>query len=97
MGLVSTGDSRVAYMKSCVVYDAGGEIRHVHTVVDMDGVQETSENTVSERALAMAGERGLDTSDLRTLLVDPARISGAVRMRVDTATGTLQTLESSTL
>ncbi|MEU7748584.1 hypothetical protein [Nonomuraea sp. NPDC049158] len=93
----STGDGRVAYVKGCVLYDADGVIQHVHHVVDMEGVAETPESVVAERALALARDRGLDYAALRTLHVDPSLISGAVRMRVDTSSGALVTEESATL
>ena len=68
----STGDGRVAHVKSCVLYDADGVIQHVHHVVDMEGVEETPESVVAERALALARDRGLDYAALRTLHVDPS-------------------------
>jgi hypothetical protein len=91
------GTSVSLYGASCVLYDADGVIQHVHHVVDMEGVEETPESVVAERALTLARDRGLDHAALRTLHVDPSLISGAVRMRVDTSSGALVTEESSTL
>ncbi|MFB7178322.1 hypothetical protein ACFCYI_11500 [Streptomyces sp. NPDC056257] len=82
-GFSSTGDSRVAYAKSCVVYDASGKIVHVHHVVDMEGVDETPESTVVERALALVKDEGLDPAELETLLVDPSLFDKPSHLRVD--------------
>jgi hypothetical protein len=89
MEFVSTGDSRVAHVKSCVVYDEHGVIQHVHHVVDMDGVEETPESSASERALALATERGLESARLKTLLADPSLFKSQGRMRVDVPSKTL--------
>jgi hypothetical protein len=89
MEFLSTGDRHVAHVKSCLVYDPNGVIQHVHHVVDMEGVEETPENIVSERALALATERGLDYARLQTLLVDPSLIRGPADLRVDPQNRTL--------
>ncbi|MEU7602044.1 hypothetical protein AB0B78_38850 [Streptomyces sp. NPDC040724] len=55
----------------------------MHHVVDMEGVDETPESTVVERALELVKGEGLDPAGLETLLVDPSIFDKPSHLRVD--------------
>jgi hypothetical protein len=90
MEFVSTDDGRVRSVKCCVLFDiSSGEIQLVHRVVDLDGADETADEDVVRRALALANDVRLNTAALEALLVEPSTITGSTHYRVDTRTKSL--------
>jgi hypothetical protein len=83
-------DDRTAIqsVQYCFVFDpSDGEIQHVHSVVTMEGADETSDDELMQRALSLARERlategGTYSGDLEAILVDPTDLK-PVPYRVD--------------
>lgn len=72
---MTTGKHQVHSVKCCVVYDpVDGTIYHVHQVVTLTGAEETPDDRMEERALALASERGIDTSRLKVLHIAPEQL-----------------------
>jgi hypothetical protein len=86
----SQATKRVHSIRSFAAFDANGKIVHVHTVVTMEGAEETPLAEIEQRALDLAAERGFDRSELATLQLDPAKIEPDVRYRVDPRKRVLQ-------
>jgi hypothetical protein len=79
-----SGAPRVQSVQCCVVFDpADGEIKHIHDVVTFEGGEAVSDYEVEQRALSLAAERGLDSSRLKAIHVDPAELEPARRYAVD--------------
>jgi len=85
----STSD-RPFEVKTFAVYDADGAIVHVHSVVTVEGAQETSDAEAEQAALRNAEARGLDTSGLKTLAIDAQEVESGIRYRVDPASRSLR-------
>jgi hypothetical protein len=90
-------------MKACVVFDsANGASLHVHQVVTIEGAEETPDEEVTRRALALAQERlesgtplpgeqsiGAVEGELEALQLDPSQLDITGPHRVDPQTGSL--------
>jgi hypothetical protein len=77
-----------------VVFDStDGTIRHIHDVVTFEGGEAVSDYDVEQRALSLAAERGLESSTLKTLRVDPEELEPSRRYAVDPENLVLKTLE----
>lgn len=71
-------------VQCCVVFDpTDGEIHHIHDVVTFEGGEAVSDYEVEQRALGLAAERGLDSSTLKTIHVDPEQLEPGRRYAVD--------------
>ena len=79
-----SGSPRVQSVQSCVVFDSrDGTIVHIHDVVTMEGGEAISDYDVEQRALSLAAERGLDSSTLKTLRIDPEELEPGRLYAVD--------------
>jgi hypothetical protein len=79
-GNQTTGAPRVQSVQCCVVFDASdGKIHQIHEVVTLEGAEAVSDYEVEQRALSLAAERGLDSSTLNTIHVDPAELKPSRR------------------
>jgi hypothetical protein len=85
----STSD-RPFEVKTYAVYDADGVIVHIHSVITVEGAQETSDAEAEQAALKHAEERGLDTSGLNTLAIDGQQVESGIRYRVDPVSRSLR-------
>jgi len=99
-GNAASTDHVVSSVKGCVVFDsATGVIQHVHQVVTIEGAEETADDEVANRALALARERlesgtalpGEATvrsveGELAVLPFDPAELDLSRPYRVDPKT-----------
>ena len=80
----TTGASRVQSVQCCVVFDSSdGEIHQIHEVVTLEGAEAVPDNEVEQRALSLAAERGLDSSTLKAIQVDPEELEPNRRYAVD--------------
>jgi len=82
-------------MKCCVVFDSKGNIQHVHRVVTLEGAPQASDRDVAQRALSLAKERGLDTSKLDVVSVDPNLFEPNAEYRVDVKKKSVVRVDSS--
>ncbi len=91
----STGTDRIQSVKTYAVYDgADGAIVHAHSVVTVEGAEETSDEEVQQRALELASMHVADVGSLRTLRVDHTQLVKGVRYRVDPESLSLQPLDA---
>ena len=85
-------------VQCCVVFDStNGTIHHVHEVVTLEGAEGVSDYEVEQTALNLAAERGLDSSALKAIHVNPeelAPLAPGEGYAVDTDKLTLVRLES---
>ena len=89
-----TGSPRVQSVQTCVVFDStDGTIQHIHDVVTFEGGEAVSDYDVAQRALSLAAERGLESSTLETIHVDPEELEPSRRYAVDPENLVLKTLE----
>ncbi len=90
----STDAPRVQSVQTCVVFDqTDGTIQHIHDVVTFEGGEAVSDYDVEQRALSLAAERGLESSTLKTIHVDPEELEPSRRYAVDPENLVLKTLE----
>ena len=81
-------------VQTCVVFDStDGTIQHIHDVVTFEGGEAVSDYDVEQRALSLAAERGLESSTLKTIHVDPEELEPSRRYAVDPENLVLKTLE----
>ena len=90
----TTGTVRIQSLKTYAVYRADGTIVHTHSVVTVEGAEETSDEAVQQRALELASKHVADVASLRTLRVDHTQLVKGVRYRVDLESSSLQPLEA---
>jgi|SRR5690242_10516334 hypothetical protein len=90
----STGADPIQSVRTYAVYDADGTIVHAHSVVTVEGADETPDDEVERRALELAAMHVDDMGSLRTLRVDQAELERGVRYRVDPKSRSLQPLEN---
>ncbi len=89
-----TGSPRVQSVQTCVVFDStDGTIQHIHDVVTFEGGEAVSDYDVEQRALSLAAERGLESSTLKTIHVDPEELEPSRRYAVDPENLVLKPLE----
>jgi hypothetical protein len=94
MQFKTTGMANVRSVKCCVLFDGKtGSIRHVHRVVTMEGVSETSDAEIERRALKLAGDHGIKTKKIQIAHVDAKAFAGPGRYKVDTKTRALIRLD----
>ncbi len=85
---------RVQSVQTCVVFDpTDGTIQHIHDVVTLEGAEAVSNYEVEQRALTLAADRGLDSSTLKTIHVDPEELEPSRRYAVDSENLVLRPLE----
>jgi hypothetical protein len=60
-----------------------GAIQHIHDVVTVEGAASVTDEQVEERALALVAERGIETSGLGVIHVQPDEMKPGTRYRVD--------------
>lgn len=77
-------------VRSVAVFDTEGTIVHVHSVVTVEGADETPDEDIERRALELVAERGLERADLQTLPFGPDDVEDGVRYRVDPASRSLE-------
>jgi hypothetical protein len=76
------------------VFDASdGKIHQIHEVVTLEGAEAVSDYDVEQRALSLVAERGLDSSTLKTINVDPEELEPSRRYAVDPDKSVLRPLE----
>jgi hypothetical protein len=93
-GNQTTDAPRVQSVQTCVVFDpTDGKIQHIHDVVTLEGAEAVSDYEVEQRALSLVAERGLDSSTLKTIHVDPEELEPSRRYAVDTDKSRLTPLE----
>jgi hypothetical protein len=93
-GNQTTDAPRVQSVQTCVVFDpTDGTIQHIHDVVTLEGAGAVSDYEVEQRALSLVAERGLDSSTLKTIHVDPEELEPSRRYAVDPDTSRLTPLE----
>jgi hypothetical protein len=98
MRRLSTGQPHVRSVQCYVVFDrSDGRIHHIHEVITLEGAESQPDTEVKKRALALVAERGIDTTGLGTIAVDPEAIKPGKRYAVDTATSILVEQRSSSL
>ncbi len=90
----TTGTDRIQSVKTYAVYGADGTIVHAHSVVTVEGAEETSDEEVQQRALELASVHVADVGSLRTLRVDQTQLAKGVRYRVDPESSSLQPFEA---
>jgi hypothetical protein len=89
MNFIGT-DTKVRSEKCCVVFDSkDGRIRYVHSVITMEGADETPDDAVAKRALKLASDFGIDTDGVKTLHIDPSSLKPNVEYAVNLKTGSL--------
>lgn len=77
-------------MQRVVVFNrADGSIQHVHDVVTVEGAASVTDQQVEERALSLVAERGIETSGLGVIHVQPDEMKPGTRYRVDVQSQTL--------
>lgn len=90
----STGGIQERSVKCCVLFDpSDGSIHHVHSVVTMDGADETPEDTIEERTLQLAKELGVDVGQMHLIHVDPHSIEPNKQYAVDLSKHCLKVVE----
>jgi hypothetical protein len=93
-GNQTTDAPRVQSVQTCVVFDpTDGTIQHIHDVVTLEGAEALSDYEVEQRALSLVAERGLDSSTLKTIHVDPEELETSRRYAVDPDKSRLTPLE----
>lgn len=94
MKFESTGRNKVRSVKACLLYDpTDGRIVHFHQVVTMEGAAEVSDEQVKERTVMLARERGLKTSNLGIMRVEPSAIRSSRHYAVNPSTKELIEME----
>lgn len=96
MVVQSSSTEGIRSVKTYAVYNAEGTIVHAHSVVTIEGADETPDEEIERRALELAAMHVDDADSLRTLRVDQAELERGVRYRVDPETDSLQPLEKKT-
>ena len=67
-----------------MVFDpSDGKIHHIHEVVTLEGAEAVSDYEVEQRAVSLAAERGLDSSVLKAIHIDPEELAPGARYAVD--------------
>jgi hypothetical protein len=90
----TTDAPRVQSVQCCVVFDASdGKIHQIHEVVTLEGAEAVSDYDVEQRVLSLVAERGLDSSTLKTINVDPEELEPSRRYAVDPDKSVLIPLE----
>jgi hypothetical protein len=90
MHFKTTGTAKVRSVKCCVLFDGEtGAIQHVHRVVTMEGVTETSDAEMEKRALKLAKDHGIKTTKVKIAHVDSQAFAARARYKVDTKTRAL--------
>jgi hypothetical protein len=81
----STGEAPpVQSEHCCVVFDpTDGEIHQIHEVVTLEGAEAVPDYEVEQRALSLAAQRGLDSSVLKAIHIDPEELAPGARYAVD--------------
>ena len=84
MNSITTGKPEVRSIMCCVLFDSSdGTIRHTHQIVNMEGVEEPSEDQVEKRARQLAKELAVDITNLHALHVDVSSIKPGMKYAVD--------------
>ena len=94
MHFKTTGTAKVRSVKCCVLFDA---IQHVHRVVTMEGVTETSDAEMEKRALKLAKDHGIKTTKVKIAHVDSQAFAARARYKVDTKTRALIRTDSTAM
>jgi hypothetical protein len=90
MPLQATDNIEIQSDKAWVVYDSKtGRIQHVHRVVTLKGGIEPNQSEIEDRAMDIAGKRGMTRSQLNILSVSPDQLHPSARHRVDPKKGSL--------
>ena len=86
-----TLDTEVRGIRSCVLFDPSeGTILHVHTVVTMEGAEETNDEELKTRALALASDSGIDAQSVDFVYVDPTELEAHPPYRVNPETRSVE-------
>ncbi|GIM30097.1 hypothetical protein CPJCM30710_27630 [Clostridium polyendosporum] len=84
MDFISTGNAQVKSYKCCVLFDrSDGAIQHIHSVVTMEGADETPEHIMEQRTLQLGKELGVDVTQMELLHVDPNSMQPNKQYAVD--------------
>jgi hypothetical protein len=90
MHFKTTGIAKVRSVKCCVLFDGEtGAIQHVHRVVTMEGVTETSAAEMETRALKLAKDHGIKTTKVQIAHVDAKAFAVRAKYKVDPKTRAL--------
>lgn len=80
----TTHSSPERSVQRVVVFNrSDGSIQHVHDVVTVEGAATVSDTQVRERALQLVAERGIDTSGLDVIHVQPDEMKPGTRYAVN--------------
>ena len=84
MQFASATGTKIGHSACCIVFDAAnGKIVHVHRVVTMEGSHHHSDQTIAERALALAKKHGAKAAALDTIMVETTMLKSRERFAVD--------------
>jgi hypothetical protein len=90
MQFKTTGTAKIRSVKCCVLFDGEtGAIQHVHRVVTMEGGTETSDAEMETRALKLAKDHGIKTTQIQIAHVDAKAFAARARYKVNPKTRAL--------
>ena len=82
--LQTTHSGRRRTIQRVVVFNrSDGSIQHIHDVVTVEGAAPSTDEQVRERALSLVAERGIETSGLGVIHVQPDEMKPGTRYMVD--------------
>jgi hypothetical protein len=95
MQFKTTGTAKIRSVKCCVLFDAEtGAIQHVHRVVTMEGVTETSDADMERRALQLAKDHGIQTAKVQIAHFDAKAFAARARYKVNPKTRALMRVDA---